>query len=269
MPVRLHHERIVHSEAAPTRWLLLTHGIYGAGSNWRGIARKITDQRRDWGVVLVDLRHHGRSPGGPDPSIAACAEDIALLADEVGDVHALAGHSFGGKVMLAARAEVAVAQTWLLDSSPRAHAEDLTAPGNSVIAVLDLLDRLPKTWAQRDDFVAAVVAEGQDLALAQWLAMNVVPGDDGVLTLRLDLGALRALLADYYAQDLWPALLDPARGAVELVIADRSDTVSAEDRARLAEAPAHVHVHHIDAGHWLHIAAPAAVVALFVEQLPS
>ena len=45
MPARLHHERIARSDTAPSRWLLLTHGIYGAGSNWRGIARKVNERR--------------------------------------------------------------------------------------------------------------------------------------------------------------------------------------------------------------------------------
>jgi pimeloyl-ACP methyl ester carboxylesterase len=75
VPARLYHERIAQSDAAPDRWLVLTHGIYGAGSNWRSIARKVNERRPEWGVVLVDLRQHGRSEPGPPPhTIAACAE---------------------------------------------------------------------------------------------------------------------------------------------------------------------------------------------------
>ena len=57
----LYQERI--ARGTPARWLLLTHGIYGAGSNWRGIARKLVERRPDWGVVLVDLR---QALGRPD-----------------------------------------------------------------------------------------------------------------------------------------------------------------------------------------------------------
>ena len=56
MPARLYRELIGDAD----RRLLITHGIYGSGANWRAIARKVTEQRRDWGVVLVDLRGHGR-----------------------------------------------------------------------------------------------------------------------------------------------------------------------------------------------------------------
>lgn len=269
MPARLHHERIAHGDASPARWLLATHGIFGAGSNWRGIARKLVARRPDWGVVLVDLRQHGRSePGEPPHTVAACADDVRALVESV-EVHALLGHSFGGKVMLAARSLVAVAQTWLLDSSPVARPELVDNPANSVEGVLSLLERLPRTWDKREDFVAAVTADGHDAGLAQWLALNIVPDANGTLVNRLDPRALRELLADYFRLDLWNALVDPARGDVELVLASRSETVDAETRTRLAGAPPHVHVHHVDAGHWLHIDAPDTVVALIANRLPA
>ena len=267
MPARLHHERIARSDTAPAHWLALTHGIYGAGSNWRSIARKIHERRPEWGVVLVDLRQHGRSePGEPPHTIAACADDLRALFTELGDVRAMAGHSFGGKVVLAARPLVEMAQTWVLDASPSRR--DATADAsNTVMRVLELMERSPRRWARRDDFVDAVVAEGHDIGLARWLAMNVVPDAAGDLVLRLDLAALRTMLADYYATDLWDVLEAPG-DTIELVIAERSSTVTAADRGRLAAAPPHVHVHTIDAGHWLHIEAPAAVVELFAARLP-
>ena len=274
MPAHLHRE-LLGDPAAPC--LLLTHGIYGAGTNWRGIARKVVEQRTDWSIALVDLRNHGRSAGpdaGTEPphTLAACASDIATLFDELPALRALAGHSFGGKVVLAVRAlaPARLVQTWMFDASPSARPGAETDPSNSVTRVLALMERLPKQWAKRDDFIAAVVAEGHATPFAQWLAMNVVPERDG-FTLRLDLGAMREMLHDYYTQDLWSVALDPALpGSVELVIAERSDTLDAGDRARLAGGLLpHVHVHRIDAGHWLHIEAAANVVELLVRELPT
>lgn len=268
MPARLYHERIARSDRAPERWLALTHGIYGAGSNWRSIARKLNARRPEWGVVLVDLRQHGRSePGEPPHTIAACADDLRALVGELGGVHAIAGHSFGGKVALAARPLVEVAQTWVLDASPSPRRGAAGDPGNTVMRVLDLMERSPRTWAKRDDFVAVVVDAGHDVGLARWLAMNLVPDPAGALVLRLDLAALRQMLADYYATDLWDVLEAPG-SPVEVVVADQSSTLSAADRGRLAAAPPHVHVHHVTAGHWLHIDAPALVVDLFAAHLP-
>jgi pimeloyl-ACP methyl ester carboxylesterase len=246
----------------------MTHGIFGAGSNWRSIARKLNDRRPEWGVVLVDLRQHGRSePGEPPHTIAACAEDLRALIAALGDVRAIAGHSFGGKVVLATRPRVEVDQSWVLDASPSRRPGGAEDPENTVMRVLAVMERSPRTWAARDDFVAAVVADGHDAGLARWLAMNLVPGPAGSLVLRLDLAAVRAMLADYYATDLWPALEAPGSD-VEVVVAEHSTTVSAADRGRLAAAPPHVHVHRVMAGHWLHIDAPGRVVDLLAEHLP-
>jgi pimeloyl-ACP methyl ester carboxylesterase len=248
--------------------LLLTHGILGAGSNLRTVARKLVEKRTEWGVELVDLRLHGRSEAGEPPhDLEACANDVAALAAELAKagrpIDALAGHSFGGKVVLAARSRIDVAQTWMLDASPSARPGAIDDPANTVSGVLAMLEALPKTWARRDDFVAAAVRAGQTQMLAQWLAMNVVPAG-GELTLRLDLPGVRALLADYYARDLWSALEEP-RGEVIVVIAERSSSISADDRARLAGRAT---VYSVAADHWLHAEAPDALVELFAEKLP-
>lgn len=255
MPAQLYTERIGDA----SRTLLLTHGIYGAGGNWRAIAKKLVAKRPDWSVLLVDLRGHGRSETGEPPhTLNAAAGDLPIEG-----VSAIAGHSFGGKVVLAARTRVRVEQTWMFDASPSASA---MPEANSVVRVLELLEREPKQWAKRDDFIAAVTADGHALPLAQWLAMNVVPEGDRYV-LRLDPPMLRALLASYYETELWKSLEDPANGDVHVVIAERSNTIDEAARARLAHAPAHVHVHRVAADHWLHIEAPDAVVTLLATHL--
>jgi pimeloyl-ACP methyl ester carboxylesterase len=254
---------------------MFTHGIYGSGGNWRAIARQIATRRPEWGVVLVDLRQHGRSEAGDPPhTLAACAEDFVALADELSSggkiVRVALGHSFGGKVVLAARAPLEPAQTWVLDSTPSARAGEWDAPGNSVRDVWESMRALERTWARREDFVAAMVERGHAMSLAQWVAMNLAPDGSGGLRLRLDLDAVRALLLDYYEIDLWPAVTDAAlAGEVWMVVAEQSSTVSPDDRARLASLDgARVHTRMIDAGHWLHIDAPAAVVELLAAELP-
>lgn len=273
MSARLHLENVVAPVATPTSWLLLAHGMFGSGTNWRGIARKLVAARPAWGVVLVDLRQHGKSePGEPPHTVAACADDVraavAELAARDQRVVAIAGHSFGGKVMMAARAAVAPAQTWILDASPAARPDDADDPRNGALAVLGLMERLPRAWPSRDAFVQAIVAGGHSRVLADWLAMNVVADPSGGYVLRLDLPALRMMITDYCQVDLWAALAAPAPGEVHAVIAERSATTTADDRARLATLGAHVHVHRVAADHWLHLEAPATVIELFVSNLP-
>lgn len=270
MPAQLHHEPIANG--TPAQWMIALHGILGSGGNWRRIARKVTERRPEWGIALVDLRQHGRSEhGAPPNTVAACAEDVHALAAQLGPtlgpVTAIGGHSFGGKVALATRAFGGMRQTWMFDSSPGARPDRAEDSSESVAQLLALMEKLPRTWAKRDDFVDAVVAAGHPKPLAQWLAMNVVPAATGY-ALRLDLAAIREMVADYLARDLWASALDPTFGELELVIATRSDVVNAADRARVAAPPPHVHVELVDAGHWLHIDAPGAIVDLLATRLP-
>ena len=66
------HHALVTAEGggAPSRWMLVLHGILGSGGNFRTIARRLVAARPEYGFALVDLRHHGQSPGaggGPPP----------------------------------------------------------------------------------------------------------------------------------------------------------------------------------------------------------
>ena len=115
-----------------------------------------------WGVVLIDLRGHGRSElGSPPYTVDACAEDVVALNTKLAlPVRALAGHSFGGKVMLAARERIRVDQTWMLDSSPSTRPDSSsTAVDDDAVHVLRLLHRLPRTWKSRDECTSALRKE--------------------------------------------------------------------------------------------------------------
>ena len=83
------------SNATP---MIFIPGLFGSTANWRGIAKKLSDQRP---VIVIDQRNHGRSPYA----------DTNSYLDMVGDLHAfieqheipeviLCGHSMGGKVAM-------------------------------------------------------------------------------------------------------------------------------------------------------------------------
>ncbi len=261
MIARLHHELV--AEASPRRWLALLHGICGASTNLRGVARRVVTARPDWGIALFDLRNHGRSDDGTPPdTVAACADDV-LAASPVA-LAAIAGHSFGGKVAMVARRRARFEQTWLLDASPAARPRGLGA-GSQVAALLATMAALPVAWQSRGDYTRAVTAAGHPVALAQWLAMSLREVAPGVLASRLDAARIRAMLADYDACDAWDAVALP--GDVEVIAATRESALDAEDLERLAAMP-NVRVHRVDAGHWVHAEAPDAVVALIAERLP-
>lgn len=264
----LAHQVLHAGDARPERLMLFLHGILGRGQNWRSIARRFIQARPDWGAVLVDLRLHGQSRDVPGPhTLDAAAGDLDDLARALDrPVRGVLGHSFGGKVALAwvARRTAAASgadldTVWLVDSPPGARP---TGSGSEeALELLDSLAELEGPFNERRDFVREIRGRGFSEALGMWLATNLVRNDRGAFELGLDIEAIREILDDYFARDLWPQVEAPkGHHALHLVVGGRSDVFSAEDRKRAAmaaESNPRVHLHVIeDAGHWVHVDAP-------------
>jgi esterase len=257
------HVLVTAPGAEPARWMLVLHGIFGSGANFRTFARRLAAACPAWGFVLVDQRMHGQSQGAPPPhTLATAADDLVRLGGALAlPIAGVMGHSFGGKVALAytERAPQELEQAWVLDASlgPQRERASATEP------VLRLLRAVPQPLPSRERFLEIAAEHGCSSAVAEWLAMNVRRAGDG-FRLQLDLDAIEALLASYFATDLWP-VLERAEGAraFHVVVAGRSDAFDDEARARLAAIAAReprVHAHLIeDAGHWVHVDAPDAL----------
>ena len=257
------------SGSTPTQWMIVMHGIYGRGGNWRSFARKLCEQKPEWGCLLVDLRMHGKSMAAPPPhDLGACARDLLTLIDQQArsgqTVGAVLGHSFGGKVALEMRRRrQALPTLWVIDSSPSAVPNAMKDEGKSVVAVLRMLETLPDHFESRDSFLSVVQASGFDKNLALWLAMNLERnGEQYQLSLRAP--AMNELLADYFSRDLW-SVMEAHGEAIHLVCATRGSAVTDDDRSRLRELP--VQVHSLDGGHWLHVDALEPLVTLVASHL--
>lgn len=262
--MRLHHEEI--ASGSPERWAFVLHGVFGSSANWRLFMRSLARERPDWGFLPVDLRGHARSLGGEPPhTIEALAADLDETAAALGrPIRGVIGHSLGGKVALAyaRRHRGEIDQVWSIDSQPGTRAREQSPPD----AILSLLERLPQRFDARDELVSAIMAAGHTKALASWLAMNVRRDDDGY-RLSLDLPAIRAILNDFWAQDLWPELAHrDARRAVHVVVGGQSFVWRPEDRERLADLPVELHVIE-GAGHNVHVDAAEALRALMRDAL--
>jgi len=265
--VVLEREIITADGASPQRALLFLHGILGHGNNWRGIARRLVEERPSWAAVLVDLRAHGGSGGGEPPhSLAAVARDLDSL-ESIPTPEAVLGHSYGGKVALAWGRSRALEHAFVIDAMPGARP---ARRGSEVIAeVLAALRSLPRRFERRVEFVEALTEKGIAEPLARWLATSLERVDDG-LRLVIDLDVVDAMLEHYFAADLWDAVPDAA-AHVHLVIGTRSVVYDEGDRRRargIAGMQPHVEICEIDAGHWVHVEAPDALLGYLVESLP-
>ena len=249
--------------------MLLLHGIYGAGRNWRTVARRLVDARPGWRVTLVDLRSHGRSPHLAPHTVAACAADLAGLEDHLGrTADAVLGHSFGGKVALlhARRAAPGPRRYWIVDSAPGAG-----RPAGGAWRMLGVLRRRPGPFGSRAEAVAAVEAEGYSPVVARWMAANVRRnGADGWVW-RIDPDEMEGYLRDYFDVDAWDVVEEPPEGAtIHFVKASASSVLDAEavGRIRGAGRGGRVLLHEVEGGHWLNTENPDAVVALLARGLP-
>lgn len=259
---------VAANDAAPQRWLLMLHGIFGSGRNWGSVARRLVRARPDWGAALVDLRQHGASQGFPPPhTVAAAAEDLGRLEAAGQPVAAILGHSFGGKVALvrAAQRPSPIEQVWLIDSTPAPQ-----PPSGSAWSMLGVIRSLPDRFENRDGVVEALAVHGVQRPVAQWMATNVEEAENGYRW-RFDVEAVEQLLLDFFDADLWSVVEDPPEGLeVHIVKAEESSVLSGANlqRAERATANGRTFLHRVAGGHWVNADNPEALHALLVEYLP-
>jgi pimeloyl-ACP methyl ester carboxylesterase len=275
--VLAHH--LVSAEGhTPAAWMLVLHGVFGLGANFRSLARAIVKKKPHWGIVLVDLRGHGESQGlAPPHDLDAAVSDLDSLVEALGlPVAGVLGHSFGGKVALAflARHPRTMRTAYVLDSMPGPRSP--SAQNDQVGGVLATLESLAQPFSSREAFQAELLGRGYSKMITDWLAMNVRRRPDGAdgYTLRLDLPAIRSMLEDYWKKDLWPVMEDPLSAeALVLLIGGRSTVFDEPARGRAREAqsknPSLVVETLPTAGHWIHADDPEGVLALIDKYLPT
>lgn len=254
-------------------YVAFVHGIMGSGNNWRAFARKLIAQRPGQGALLIDLALHGalRDDGPLVPNtVQATAQDLATrLALGGWPLDALVGHSFGGKVVSLAAAQLDLERArrlWILDSPPGPRTEGEGSA--STLMVLAALSRLPPVHQSRAEFVAALQAVGIERSVAQWLATNLRERPEGGFRFALDLVSIQAVLDDFFDQDTWPTIDDLAqneRWSVEVIYGGRSSVFVRQELQTLQEKAAlgHLRARCIEkAGHWLHVDAPAQLLEM-------
>lgn len=253
----------------PPRRLAILHGAFGTGRNWGTIARRLVQDRPQWGVVLPDLRMHGGSQGFlPPHTLQAAAADLAALAGTPGvSLDAVLGHSLGGKVALryAASTPPDLRQVWVVDASPTAG-----PPSGSSWQMLQAVRALPAEFPTREDAAAELIRMNFSTDTAHWMTTNLVRVD-ARYRWRLDFDALEELLRDFFRTDVWHIVTDPPAGvAIHFIKASNSDALDAEAmrRLQLMAASRPVYAHAVQGGHWIHADNPEAVIKLLVQHLP-
>ncbi len=230
--------------------LLLLHGLYGSGNNWRRYARRWSAHYR---VLLPDLRNHGRSPHSEHMDYPAMAADLLRVLEREGmDRVTVLGHSMGGKVAMA-MALTAPRQVDGLIVADMAPVTYENRGHDSILAAMQAVDL--DSVNSRSDADAALAEAVDSPMVRQFLLTNLERRTDG-WGWRLPLATLRRALPTIQG---WPALDGRWEGPALFVHGANSDYVDGRGRDAIAHYFPGASVERIaDAGHWLHVETPEA-----------
>ena len=252
------HYRKYGDPAAPK--LLILHGLFGAGANWRSIAGRLANR---YEVFCLDLRNHGRSPWHDQMAYWSMAADVARFIISHG-LHrpALLGHSMGGKVAMTlagdARFAMELAGIMVVDIAPLAYPATRHLPLMNAMRDLDLT-----TLIDRKQIDTALARQIADPPTRQFLAQNLLKAPHGYRW-RLNLTAIRRnrdTLSGYPAHraSTVDALFIAGAQSTYLQPAAHDAIHAHFPNARIATIA--------NAGHWLHAEQPESVVELCREFL--
>ena len=243
---------------------LVLHGLFGSGTNWRTIARRLGTRIE---CHLVDQRNHGRSPHARGMAYPDLAADVLAYLDahRIGQA-GLIGHSMGGKTAMTLALTAPERVRWLIvaDIAPAPSPSD-HGP------IVDALRALPvESLASRSGAEATLAPAVPDLGLRRFLLQNLV-ADEAGMRWRIDLDAIARALPDLTD---FPPMPPHAvyEGPTLFLRGERSDYAGAHREPRIrALFPAASIATVAAAGHWLHAEQPASVTArieAFLDAVP-
>lgn len=240
--------------------VVVLHGLFGTSDNWGSIGRELAEPT-DAGaapldVLLVDLRDHGRSPHTDAISYPIMAADVHALVTKLGlkDI-VLVGHSMGGKTAMA------FAQQWpellkhlvVIDIGPRQHNNNQ----QHIVEALTTADLSPGIG--RKEVEAHIARHVKEPGVIGFLMKNLYWKEDGQLAWRINVPLLAA------SMDAVLAAIGPERVTVPttFIRGGQSDYILREDIPAIKEQFPGSRIETVPyAGHWVHVQAPAEVMAV-------
>ena len=239
--------------------VVILHGLFGSGSNWRTVARDLAGSHR---VLCVDLRNHGASPWADSMDYLEMADDVLRLIErEQLSRPAVIGHSMGGKVAmaLALMYPQQIGHLTVVDIAPVPYADRLSVFAEAMRAI-DTLHA-----ATRDEVRERLTGLVPDAGVVPFLMQNLV-ARNAHLDWRLNLGAILPAIPALCG---FPTALRSLRfmRPVQVIAGARSDYVTHPDGQAFRPMFPKARVEVIDAGHWVHADRPGEFVAAVRQAL--
>jgi len=280
---------------------VILHGLLGTGRNLRTFAsqllKELSMEANNWTLVLMDLRHHGKShgyfvPQGPD-TVENAAKDVIQTMEQIWSTEndnnndtVLIGHSLGGKVALSVTKQLSEkenssctpSQTWLLDSSPFQIQNRDSGTSSDVLRVLEAIRGIKVPLESRDKLYTLLDAQGYSQGLQQWLGSNLVNDGNNNYTWNFNFDGVVSMFDSYLQTPMEGFLAKPPHGcSMHLVRALKSNRWDKESIKRLDEISkisvlddscGTTHIHELEnAGHWLHAENPKGLIEIMAPHL--
>ncbi len=229
--------------------LLILHGFFGMGDNWKSHANKLADDGFE--VHLIDQRNHGRSFHTDAFSYDLLVEDLHNYIQHHNlDKVKLLGHSMGGKTVMlyAVKHPEFVDKLLVADIAPKEyppHHQDIIKALNSV----DFSKH--KTRKQVDEKLSELIPQ---VGVRQFLLKNTFWKEKEELAFRFNLSSLTANY-DEVVKGL-PSFT-VFEGDTLFLSGAKSGYITKEDKHLIsAHFPNSKIVSISNAGHWLHAENP-------------
>jgi len=239
--------------------IIFLHGLFGAGDNWRTVARNLSDT---YCTHLLDLPNHGRSDwldNSDLPSLATLINDWIKARGLTN--YRLLGHSMGGKVameMALNKHEGDIAQLIIVDIAPKAyepHHQDVFKALNRAD-----LSELPDRKAVDENMKDLVI----DASIRQFL-LKSLHKKEGKLTWRFN---VRGLEGSYGAVACAPNITQPFEQPTLFIKGMNSDYILAQDQTEIMELFPNAKAKLIEgAGHWPHAEKPLVFTKILKDFL--
>lgn len=234
--------------------LLILHGLFGSGGNWRSVARELSATHS---VLCVDLRNHGASPWADSMAYEEMAGDVLRVIQSQGlKQPGVIGHSMGGKtaMALALLHPQSIRSLMLIDIAPVAYADRLSVFAEAMRGI-DML-----AAGSRSEIQQRLATAVPDANVVPFLMQNLVSRNSH-FDWRINLAGIGAAI--HQLSD-FPSELRGLQftGPVQVIAGGRSDYVEHLDGRDFQPMFPKTKIDVIDsAGHWVHADEPQLFIA--------
>jgi pimeloyl-ACP methyl ester carboxylesterase len=240
--------------------LIILHGLFGMLDNWHSFAKQLSHQNE---VFIADLRNHGRSPQSDEHNLALMARDIYdFMADQNLFSAHIMGHSMGGKTAMqfAAYYPGFVRKLIVVDIFPKLY----TAEHPEHQLMFRVIDEVIKnSFTKRSDADELIASFLPDLRLSGFMSKNLFMNTDGIITWKFNALALKK---HYKSLSEAVDINGKISNKTLIVKGGKSDYISSDDEKNLGLYFSNARVETIpDAGHWVNVDAPEALMEKVVR----